>query len=632
MAVARELRDAIDQAQMTVRLLPEGAHAEVPAGTPLDRATQAGGVALDRPCGGLGVCGQCRVRYDSGAPEPGAADRHFLSQTALDEGWRLACQQTVEADAAIFIPDSSRGGVQQILEGGQGREVRLEPLVTKVAVTVEAASLRDERDDSARLVDALAALGLPAPTPTLALLRRLPARLRAGAGTVTAWLAGDQLLDLEAGDTTDTQLGIAIDVGSTTIVAYLLDLGTGRELAVRSTMNPQVALGDDLIARIHHAGARPGQVELNSAVLEGVNRVILDVCRAGDVRRRSIGAVVVVGNPCMLHLLLDLDVTGLGLMPYVPVVLRAVETTAVEVGLRLNPRARVAALPSIGGFVGADACAVALVHLADESAGPRLAIDIGTNGELVLQSGAERWACSAAAGPAFEGARIGHGMRGAAGAIAGVSLADGEVRYVTVDHQPPRGICGSGLLDAVAELRRAGMLGENGRLMSPSSPAVAALPAGLRERLIETDEGVAFVLAGEAESAVDHPILLAQRDLREFQLAKASIYAAAMTLLDLAGLTPADVEAVYLAGAFGSFLQIESALVTGLLPPFAPEVVRAVGNAAGSGAKLALLSRAEYQRAAALSAATRHLVLSTDPRYQEHFIEGMGFPAVAAGG
>lgn len=608
----------------TLLFEPEGREAEVPVGLPLALAAAKAGVSIEQPCGGLGLCGQCRVQFLRDAPPPCAEERRWLTEKELREGWRLACRHRVEGPAAIVVPDRSRSRIQRILTRGEERAVALEPLARKVFLRLPRPSLGDDRGDWERLRDALEAQGILLDgSLDVHLLVSLPERLREAKFQVTCVLCGGEVVVIEPGDTRQALYGIAVDVGTTTLVVYLLDLTTGQELGVAAGMNPQVAYGDDLIARIHHAGTPQGRRELQRAVMEGLNRLIQEASEQAGVSRQQIYVGTFVGNTCMTHLLLGLDVTPLGQMPYVPVVRGEVITSARRLGLHIMPDARIHILPAIGGFVGADTVGVMLSHLWEEESGPRLAVDIGTNGEMVLQKGRQRWACSAAAGPAFEGGRIRYGMRGAPGAIASVWI-DEDVHYATIESRPPQGICGSGLLDAVAEMLKVGLLDETGRMVPPGEEE--ALPPALRRRLRGQGREREFLLVPASESALGEDIVLTQGDVREFQLAKGSICAAISTLLRLAELEPEEVEHVYLAGAFGTFLNVESALRVGLLPPFPRERIEAVGNAAAVGAKLALLSRSEWERARRLAASVEHLTLSQHPDYQALFMEKMVFP------
>jgi len=406
-------------------------------------------------------------------------------------------------------------------------------------------------------------------------------------------------------------------------VVYLLDLRTGQQLAVAAGMNAQMAYGDDVVSRIRHAmQGRRARRQLQRAVIRVLNDLIRQAARSAGVSLQRVYLLTAVGNTCMMHLFLGLDPTPLGLAPYVPVVRQPWEVAAQELGLRVNPQARVYVLPNIASFVGADTVGMVLTHLWGGE-GTALAIDIGTNGEIVLRHRGRIMACSAAAGPAFEGARITHGMRGAPGAISRVRLNE-QVEIDTIGHRPPQGICGSGLVDVIAQMLERGLLDSTGRIAAPEE--VPQVSDELRSRLVTSDSNQAFVLARAEESATGEPVVLSQRDVRELQLAKGSIRAATNTLLKTVGVELEEIERLYLAGGFGNYLDIANARRIGLLPPLPLERIEGVGNAAGAGAKLALLSVEERRRAAELARQVEHLELCGNPDYQMEFMETMLFP------
>jgi len=615
---------------------PDGRRVQVPAGTPLLQAASAAGIAIETPCGGYGVCGKCKVEFNRHQPDPDPDEIRLLTPAERAQGMRLACRQRVYQDSVVTIPDSSRSRVQQILLRGAQREAELRPAVRKIHVTLPRPSLNDQRGDWERLETALrqaAGESLTADdriTLDYAVARNLPRTLRQAEFSVTAVLSGEsplyRLIALEAGDTTDRLLGIAFDIGTTTVVAYLLDLHTGSEVAVASAMNGQIAYGDDVVSRIKYAREQPtGREQLQQAILQGVSTLIYECAHHAGVPETQIYDATAVGNTCMYHLFLGLDPAYLGELPYVPAVQRSHTLTARELGLPLCPGAAVYFLPNIAGFVGADTVGVLLAHLWEQREGVRVAMDIGTNGEIVVAHGSRLWGCSAAAGPAFEGARISCGMRGSPGAVSQVSLNE-RVHVTTINNQPPRGLCGSGLVDAVAALLEAGIVDSRGRLRGPEE--VPHLPPEVRGRVsADGDSDRQFILVPAEESATGQPLSLTQRDIRELQLAKGSLAAALRTLLKTAGVQLEDIEILYLAGGFGNYLNPASAQRIGLLPPELPlERIEGVGNAAGVGAKLALLSLDERHRAEDIAQQVEHVELATNLDYQTTFMETMLFP------
>jgi len=592
----------------------------------LTKALAAAGCPVETPCGGLGVCGKCRVRILSKVKPPDSDELRLLSDDEVQAGVRLACKTRAGGrEMTVQVPDESRSLVQQILSAGAVRHVRPEPNVRKVRVRAEPPSLRDERGEYERL-----AAELPSGTlaPRIELIRELSAALRSASYEITSVLVGRRLAAVEPGETTDDCYGIAYDLGSTTVVGYLIHLPTAREVAVAATMNPQMVHGDDLVSRIRFAGeAADGLTTLQQAAARALNDVLAHTVRSAGIAACSVYEATVVGNTCMTHLLLGVDPSSLGVSPYVPTICGGIDVRPEQIGLGLNPNGNVHVLPNVAGFVGSDLVGVLLACMRDDDGRTRLAVDIGTNGEMALRSDGKVLACSAAAGPAFEGAGISCGVRAGPGAIDSVSIAE-DVRISTIRHQRPKGVCGSGLLDAIAWMLRAGVLEDTGRMIG--SDEADRLPDAVRGRITEEDGQRRFVLAWGHESATGAPIAITQRDVRQVQLAKGSIHAAIRTLLGLSGASPDDLDEVLLAGAFGNYIRVESALRIGLIPDIPQDRIRSVGNAAGSGSRLALLSVAERAHAAEIAAAVEHVELANHPDYQQAFAELMMFPATEA--
>jgi uncharacterized 2Fe-2S/4Fe-4S cluster protein (DUF4445 family) len=613
--------------EVEVLFEPASLKVSVPTGTSVLDATRRCGIAIETPCGGVGICGKCKVRFLSGAPKPTLQEVALLTESEIALGYRLACQSILSQDAVVFIPAETAHHSGHILTTGVLREVGVDPLVKKQFIVLPKPSLDDERGDWERLIGTLFGEGRCVVGSDLIvdleILRRLPEVLRRADFKVTVTTVNNRLLAVEEGDTTNLAYGMAFDIGTTTLVCYLVDLRTGVTLSTPSAMNPQVAYGDDLISRITFAIEREDGVKvLHDAVIGAVNELAREACSEAGVSCEHIYHATFVGNTCMMHLLLGLDVSQLGRAPYVAVVQSAVELEARRLGITSLPNAIVHVLPCIGGFVGADTVAMILTHLVD-GVDVGLAIDIGTNSEVVVKCGSEMFAASAAAGPAFEGARIKHGMRAVDGAIYSVGMGGGDIRLLTVGGKPPKGICGTGLIDAVATLIELGIVKENGKLCHRSE--IKDLPHKIAERLVEINGETAFVLAHEHETESGIPIVITQHDIRQLQVAKASIRAATETLLKLTGVSYEDLQAVYIAGAFGTFIPKRSAQKIGMLPPVDPELIHSVGNAAGMGAKLALISKGELERANSIALSVKHVELGTNPIYEEEFFERIRF-------
>lgn len=605
-----------DTPPLELRLQPDGITLRVPPGTSLTRAAVDAGVPLELPCGGLGQCGQCKVKITRGLNGPDLDETRLLTEHQLAEGIRLACRQQVDVPMTVELGDQVRSKANQIMVGGDVRATQLDSGVEQLVVDIDRAPLGDERDDWSRLEQA----ANRTIESTLPAIRQLYSAIGEGGGAVTCHLHAGRCLTIRPGKPAAAPLGFAVDIGTTTIVVYLLDLAQGGELGHAAMLNPQVAYGDDVIARIHHVGVEPkGLGTLQREVRRAIDELLGRVCEETGRDTADVVRGTIVGNATMTHLFCGIDPTGLGLAPFAPVTHATITTDGAAFGLRSAAEAVVTVLPNIAGFLGSDTVGVMLAAMPEPTA-TTLAVDIGTNGEMILFHDGRWYGCSAAAGPAFEGARIGCGMRGAAGAISGVDYVDGEVRLAVIDHQPPRGLCGSGLLDAIAALLESGALDETGRLAEPGD-------GPLGDRISGDGPERRFELASAAESATDEPLYLTAADIREVQLAKGSIRASIEALLARAGVTAAEVETVYLAGGFGSYLRVPSAIRVGLLPSFDPARVHAIGNGAGAGARLALMSRTELALAERLARRVEVLYLAHDPVYQMQFMEQMMFPA-----
>ena len=595
---------------------------EVPVGTPLKKAMDDAGLDFDFPCGGRGRCGKCRVRIREGVVPPSESDRVHFDEEELKDGYRLACTLTVQEDLVLELPQEGVTGHKILIDAAE-RSMEIKPHLQKVHLEVKKPSIEDQKADWDRLRDELTAVkGDRDYSITLPALQALPKVLREKKFSITAVFADHEVTGLEAGDTTDRMLGIAFDIGTTTVVGYLMDLLTGKELGAVSTMNPQTKYGADVISRITYSSQEAGGLErLHKAIIEAVNRLIGEAVEKVGSRREDVYALTFVGNSCMHHLLLGLEPRYIALAPYVPVTGSTQEMNAAELGIKINPAGKVYVLPNIAGFVGADTIGVILATELDQSSEIRLAIDIGTNGEMVLGNKDRMLACSTAAGPAFEGAQISCGMRGTAGAIDTVRLDD-DLTYTTIGDEKPIGICGSGLIDVISMMLEAGIIDFRGRIPSPEQ----LKGNKFADRIVEHDGMRAFLLAPAAETGHGKPLFITQQDVRELQLAKGAIATGVQILLDVYGIGYDDVFEVILAGAFGNYLDKHSACAIGLIPSSLEDRVRPVGNAAGTGAKVALLSAAEYRRSARIASFVEYEELAAYPKFTEIFANSLSFP------
>lgn len=595
---------------------------EVAANSTIMEAMLEAGIEADFPCGGRGKCGKCRVRVLHGADQPTQSERDAIDARDLDKGIRLACQSKVGQNAVVELPAPKQ---HNILLTSEERAYKAEPHLNKIFIEVARPSLEDHRSDWRRLQDGLAGHGYGryGPEVPVALLRRLPEVLRESEQRLTAVLYDGKVMGIEGLDTTGIMLGMAFDIGTTTIVGYLLDLHDGKELGVVSVLNPQTRFGADVITRITFADREDeGLEQLQGAVIEAINKLIGEAAEKAGVSRKDIYGLTIAANTCMHHLFLGINPLSIARAPYTPVIGEPLAVNAAELAIDINRAGKVFVLPNIAGFVGADATAVLLATELDRSEGIKLIIDIGTNGEIALGCKEKILACSAAAGPAFEGAQISSGMRGAVGAIDHVYWGD-KLTYSVIGGGRPLGICGSALLDAVAGLVELGIVGKRGKLSFDQLSGDAAKI--FKEHMVEHDGQAAFLLADTDKTAHGRPIMITQGDIRELQLAKGAMAAGVRILIEKYGIQVSAIEEVLLAGAFGNYLNPHSACVIGLIPSELENKIKMIGNAAGTGARLALLSSDEYRRAAEIAGFVEFVELGSYPRFNSVFAESMYF-------
>lgn len=597
----------------------------VPAGVSVFDAASWNGIAIDSTCGGHGTCRKCRVRVVVGQIPAAALDPRAFTAEQLHQGWRLACLATARGDLEVEVPPLvTRPKAATV---GVGRQVILRPAVQKRYVELDDPSLADQRPDLARLLDAIEDLE---PRADLHAVRRLPTVLRENDFKVTAVVVDDVLIDVEGGDTTRTRYGIAFDLGTTTVVATLLDLGTGTPSAVRSMLNRQQTFGGDVISRISATMVDPAALErLRLAAQATLAQLAQEVCAEAAVAAEHVYEVALAGNATMTHLVLGIPPEPLGVAPFVMSSKDFPDLAACELGLTaasVHPRARAYVFPSLGAYVGGDIVSGMLAAGMDRDRRLRLFVDVGTNCEIVLGDSSRLLSTAAPAGPAFEGASIRCGMRAADGAIEVVKLSPDGVALQVIGDVEPAGLCGSGLVDAVAELVGIGLLDGSGRLAGIQQ-ARERLP-GLADRIAELDGGErVFVLHWNGRVGdLDHAVYLSQRDVRELQFAKAAIATGWRLLLEEFGVRPADVAQVLLAGSFGSYLSAASAVRIGLVPRVPVLRIVSAGNVAGEGAKMALLSVRERQGARTLLEEVRYVELSDRADFNDLFVEQLAFP------
>lgn len=563
------------------------------------------GITPESPCGGKGTCGKCKILVKAWAGKPSDIDAKHLSEEELNQGIRLACAFKLFNPVEIEIPHSDKG--MNIITEGSNIDFKIEPLLAKKHLKLAPPSLKDQRSDVKRIMDALEDQNLNIRNE---LVPKIPGILREGEFTAKAVLYKNILIDLEYSDSKDDAYGIALDIGTTTIACYLVDLFTGKVLDIESSVNSQRSYGADIISRINYTmDMEKGLSILKDAVLSQINSMILSLSRRNNINIQNIYNMSVVGNTTMIHLFLGIPCSSIAFSPYIPVTTNPMDVHGGEAGIGIN--GYVSVMPGVSGFVGSDITAGILACGIHKSKGYSLLLDLGTNGEMALGSREGIITCSTAAGPAFEGASIKWGSGGVKGAISRVDLSREKI-YETIGGVSPRTICGSGVLDMVSELLKYGLIDKTGRMTALEEPGY---PERFKDRMA--------VKMGMKEFIIDEGITFTQKDVREVQLAKAAVSAGIRILLEEVGINPCDVENIFIAGGFGSYMSAESALNIGLIPMEFQGRCRTVGNSAGTGARMCLLSKACREEIESIASGTRYIELSGRMDFQQYYIESM---------
>ena len=605
--------------RVRLRFEPEGAEVRVPNGTPIFDAASWNGIAIDSTCGGHGTCKKCKVRVVDGSVPLSPVDPRAFSPDELRDGWRLACRAEARSDLTIEVPPLQTRPKAALV--GVGRHVILRPAVQKRHLVLEEPSLEDQRSDVERV---LAALDDLEPRVELPVVRELGRTLRASNFDVTAVVVDDVLIAVEPGDTSTRRFAIAFDLGTTTVVATLLDLETGTPAAVRSMLNRQQPYGADVISRVSATmldDAALGQLEARAH--ETLSQLAVEVCQEAGVAAEEVYEIVVVGNVTMMQMALGIDPEPLSMAPFIVAAHELPPALASDFGVAVHPRAPAVVFPSLGAYVGGDIVAGMLASGLTRDKRLRLFIDVGTNSEIALGSQERVLATAAPAGPAFEAAQIRCGMRAADGAIEGVRIRDGAVELEVIGGVAAAGICGSGLVDCVAELVGAGLLDHSGRYV-PDEVAAEVAPR-LAGRLTKIGEERVFVMHWRGPDPANS-VYLSQRDIRELQFAKASIATGWEILLGELGVEASEISQVLLAGSFGAYLSPSSAVRIGLVPRLALPRIVAAGNVASEGAKMAALSHRERAEATSIVREVEYVELSGRDDFNDRFIDQLAFP------
>ena len=570
--------------------------------TLLDCARQLN-IDLVNLCGGMGSCGRCKVQIVAGqVSRLTETEKSLLSAAELEQVYRLACNTFPLSDVTLNIPPESLSAPQRTQVEGLEVLVDPDPVVQRMDARLLPPTLDSQKTDLQNLLEALKTHGVMDGAIDFRVLHSLSPKIRDNNWHINAAVRGDEVIAV--GKPAMRFLGLAVDIGTTKIAGYILDLETGSTLASKGLMNPQISYGEDVISRIVTASKSTADAEkLQSLLVGSINQLTEDLCNEIEAKPEDVLEAVVVGNTAIHHLFLRLPVKQLGLTPYIPAVDAPLDIKAREIGLRFAPGAYVHLLPNIAGYVGADHVAMLLATRIAESAGISLAIDIGTNTEICLNHKGKLVSVSCASGPAFEGAHIKFGMRAAPGAIEYVRVHNNQVEIQTIGDKSPTGICGSGLLDAVAEMRLNGVIDPSGKLSS--HPLVQ-----IRENRPE------FLVAERLDL---EPITITQKDVRELQLAKAAIRVGIQALVEAEGLKESQIQKVIIAGAFGTFINVKSAITIGMLPDLPLERFKQVGNAAGTGARLALISKSERRKSREIAQRVNYIELARFPSFNRKF-------------
>jgi len=577
----------------------------------LDCAHQSG-VDIVSICGGHGRGNCCKVRVLKGAvSEPTANELKVFSPQELKEGWRLACQTCPRGDLELLVPPGSMTTMQRLQVEGFEIAVAPDSPVHSYDIYLPAPSMSDLQADAERILEELKNQRINCSSIDIEVLKNASPLLRAWDWKAKVFVRGNEVVAI--GHQSARQLGLAVDLGSTKIAAYLMDLGSGKTLAARGAMNPQFAYGDDIVSRLSFVLEKRGGGKLmQKLVVDELNGLLLELCTEIDTHPNEIVEAVIVGNTAMHHLLLKLPVGQLASAPYVPAVKGALDIKARDLGLNIAAGAYVHILPNIAGFVGADHVAMLLATKEIwQKESLALAIDIGTNSEVSLIDSAEIASVSCASGPAFEGAAVKNGMRAAAGAIERLRISGNAVDYLTIDKAKPIGICGSGILDAIAQLRLAGVVDKSGRMLNNH--------ARVRDDKMQRE----FIIS-EGERNELPAITITQKDVRAIQLAKGALRSGIQALLNARSHSSEEIKKVIIAGAFGSYIDVSSAIITGMLPSLPLNRFEQVGNAAGMGAKLALVSRSKRAEAQSIASKVHYIELAAAPDYVKILVESVG--------
>lgn len=593
-------------------------------GTSLRDAALELGIVIESTCAGIGTCAKCKVNAKEGVTPHAPVEEELLTPQEISKGVRLSCQAKISGDCVCLVPQESQTFGDQIeIEGSKGH-FPLDPDIRKIALTIPEPQLGEKYFDFEQVLSQLHKSGIRIANYNFHAVRTLPSLLRSNNFCITAVVDQENLLAVEPGDTTSTLFGIAFDIGTTTVVAKLLNMNSGDVCAVASVLNPQKAYGADVVSRINYIVEHPGGLELlHRLIIKQMNELLSELCHKAEISSENIYKISVVGNTVMQHIVLNIDPRSVAFVPYTPAFQGPATISAKELGVKINEGGTAYFPPNLGCFVGSDITSMLTVLDIDEREEIQLAVDIGTNGEMVLGSKNKMVCSSSPAGPAWEGAYISWGMRAARGAIERAEIVNGDLEFRTVGNAEPIGICGSGLLDLVCEFVRAGVIESSGRI--PNGDALpVSVSKNLKSRIVHRENGANDIAIARIND--EKAIMLTQKDIREVQLAKSAIASGIKILMKELGIGVENIAAVYIAGGFGNHVRGQDAIDSGLIPKVPVENVKFIGNAAIAGAEAMLLSKEARKKAEQLGKNVQYVEVADRKDFHEFFVDSMHFP------
>ncbi|HMA59378.1 MAG TPA: ASKHA domain-containing protein [Halanaerobiales bacterium] len=595
--------------QIEVKSNGEQETIECEKGDKLLKVLLQNGYDINAYCGGEGICGKCKVQLKGDIKEPSSAEIKYLDQKEIDKGFRLSCQYEVESDLEVIL--EAKEDIT-VMTGGVITELDIDLDLSKEKISLDKATLKNQTDYLKKIYEKTATNKINYKN-----LKKIPNLNKKEALTVLKWR--DQILNISEDNINENFYGLAVDVGTTTVVIYLLDLNTGKEVDINSFYNPQKKFGADVISRINYTFNNEDGIEvMQTPVLKAINEGIKTLASNNGITSDDIYKMSIVGNTIMLHLLLGIDALSIAKSPYVPIFTDELDLKPTEVGIEINEHGIIQFLPSISGYVGADITGDMLTINIDQLKGNNLMIDIGTNGEIVLNKGERIYSCSAAAGPAFEGANITFGTAGISGAISTFKIEEKKFKFSTINDNDPIGICGSGLLDMIAEFFKHGFIESSGKIKEKEE-----LKEWQKEYLDEYKDQRAIKITEKDHSEIT--IYLTQKDIREVQLAKGAIAAGIEILLNKTELEADELDRVFIAGGFGNYINPANACFIKMIPQCLEDKIIQIGNGAGTGAKIYLLNKQAKERAVNIKEKVEYIELSVNEEFQTEYINSMSF-------